>query len=393
MPQDQLKTLFRNYGLKESTCETYIDGLTTFQRQTGINLLKERSLKKIENATQRFIRQNENKLSPKYLNTIYCAVRRLCQIRGLIKSTHMFRQIKFERQARKNDALFEQPITTEMMRKVFETFPIEDKIDVGFYGLCGLRPRLIPQLRVKNIYPPHYKIENGKIKLKKPTIIIIPRTFEGNKGNVTFFTILPVKIAELLETWLNTQASKVTPETKLSETDNRRDVYTKMKRILRKVGYTGRPYMLRKYADDLLDRITYFEHDEDFKEFLMGHKGEISAVYQKKGLSPEKEKEYLDKYMRTVNEWIDEKIFGKPSKQEIDKAEMLASFARNLGVPDEKINAIFDLLKTGQMTPEQFEQELNITVQKQLEKQMENKFEQMFVKLNKKYNGGEIKNE
>jgi len=378
--------MFENERLKPATCETYARAIKIFHDHTGIDLLKESDLAKIESATERFIRQQETRLSPKLLNVIYSAIKKTCVIRGIIKSTHMFKQIRFERQARKNDALFEEPITTEMMKQVFQTCNITDKIDVGLYGLCGLRPRLIPQLRVKNILPRHRKIENGKITLHKPTIIIIPREWEGNKGNITFFVIVPTKIAELIETWLNTHPP-VTEESKLSECDNFRDVYTKMRRILRKIGYKGRPYMLRKYADDLLDRITYMHHDEDFKEFLMGHKGEISAVYQRKALTEEKEREYLSKYVSAVDEYINEQIFGAVTKKELDQAEMLAGFARNLGVPDDKIIKILELLKSGQLTAEQFEQRLNQIVQKHLEQQMENKFEELFVKLNRKYNG------
>ncbi len=67
--------------------------------------------------------------------------------------------------------------------------------------------------------------------------------------------------------------------------------------------------MLRSYADKILERITRQYNEEDLKEFLMGHKGRVSAIYQIKGLTEEDEKLYRNMYVKACDEWINANIF------------------------------------------------------------------------------------
>lgn len=131
---------------------------------------------------------------------------------------------------------------------------IKHKIDVGLCGLVGLRPSLVPQLKVlmgKNrceFHPRSAHIENEKRVIdRKPVIMIITRLDEngrprrGNKGNITFFVFIPSKLCELIETFVNSTHDIVTPDTRISDSHNVDSVHFKIKRrALRKIGFKGR---------------------------------------------------------------------------------------------------------------------------------------------------------
>lgn len=220
--------------MKPLSADVYARSLRRFCRYANISPsdFSTLSLERIEDLVTDFIADNRDHLAPKYLNVVFNAVKRWCYIRCLIKSTKMFREIKFDKSSRKTDALHEPMIETQQMKTLFKIANLEDRVDVGLYGLVGLRPRIIPQLKVKDIYRNNYEIVNGKIKLTaKPTLMVIPRTYAGNKRNITFLVFIPTQLAELTELLLNTNG-EVTPETKISTSDNVRDVYYKMKTLL-----------------------------------------------------------------------------------------------------------------------------------------------------------------
>lgn len=86
--------------MKDSSAETYARALKSFCRSievSGLRLFNELGIDKIETLMQQWINQNRDRLAPKYLNLTNCAVKRWCQIHGLINSTKMFREIKFDK--------------------------------------------------------------------------------------------------------------------------------------------------------------------------------------------------------------------------------------------------------------------------------------------------------
>lgn len=232
--------------------------------------LIDKGLEWIEDTTEDWIRAHEHKLAPKHLNMVYCAIKTWCKATRLIKNRNLFREIDFDKTSRKTEALTETMITTKMVRQIFEICDIGDKVDFGLYALFGLRPSLIPQLKVKHFHERSAHIENGKLIIdRKPALLIITRLDEdgkplrGNKGNITFFVFVPTKICELIETWLNTNCGVVTSETRISEARNIDAVYFKVKQAYGKIGFEGRPYLLRSYADRILERITREYNEED----------------------------------------------------------------------------------------------------------------------------------
>ena len=378
--------------MKESSAKAYASAITSFcefAKVSDLHGLNNLGIDRIETLMQQWINQSRSRLSPKYLNVTYCSVKRWCQIHGLIKSTKMFREIKFDKSSRKTDALAETMLETKHIKAGFKVADLVDQIDWGLYALCGLRPRIIPQLKVGNLYPRNYEITSRKLRFTvKPPLMIIPRTYAGNKGNITFIVFIPTKLAELLEMQLST-IDNVTAETKISECRNTRAVYFKIKCLFkhRSIDFKGRPYLLRKYADRILDRITKIYNDEDTKEFLMGHKGKISALYQVTGLTKERENELRDMYVNACDRWISRNIFETASQEEIDKAEMLIAYSQQIAeINKDKLEALRQAFKKGTLTVEALQAELGKFTRRALDKTMEAKFEQLFLRMNRKYN-------
>lgn len=377
--------------MKDNSARVYASTLTyfcEFAKVTDPYELNGLGIDKIETLMQQWINQNRNKLAPKHLNVTYCSVKRWCQINGLIKSTKMFREIKFDKSSRKTEALTETMLETKHIKAGFKIANLEDQIDWGLFALCGLRPRIIPQLKVKNLYPRNYEIADRRLSFTvKPPLMIIPRTYAGNKANITFMVFIPTKLAELLEMQLNTKGN-VTAETKISKCDNYRDVYYKIRCLFKhpSINFSGRPYLLRKYADRILDRITKIYNDEDTKEFLMGHKGKISAIYQTTGLTEEREKELRDMYVDACDRWISRNIFETASQEEIDKSEMLIAYSQQIAELDnDHVEALRLAFRKGTLTFEALQAELGKLTRQALDNAMEANFEQLFLKMSAKY--------
>lgn len=101
--------------------------------------------------------------------------------------------------------------------------------------------------------------------------------------------------------------------------------------------------------------------DEDFKEQLMMHKGVISAIYQGKGL-PQSTIEMYTKMYQTVEQWINEHVFGMVSQTQFNAAQQLGMFAANLGVSPNQIELMLKALESGTMKFDIFSERLkNLT--------------------------------
>jgi len=129
------------------------------------------------------------------------------------------------------------------VRTLFKISDYRDQIDLGLYALCGLEPYKIYQicaLKVENIFQRHLKIENNRVILNKPTFI------HALKRKNEYVVILPSRISEELEIKINEEIVRLKLKTekeilnlKLSECDNKRDVYRKIKRLFGMIEFKG----------------------------------------------------------------------------------------------------------------------------------------------------------
>jgi hypothetical protein len=115
---NEVKTEFERYGLKASSVQAYTNGLQQFLRWANMSFEKFQKLplEEIENLTEDYIMEHRNKLSPKELNLTYCAIKGMCHKLRIIKSTRMFRQIRFDKTSRttRDPMLFDKDFIRRM---------------------------------------------------------------------------------------------------------------------------------------------------------------------------------------------------------------------------------------------------------------------------------------
>ena len=373
--------------LKTSSIGSYIYDLKKFLRWVSetekrpideYEFLKFPLDPKMFDLTEAFIRLNEirfddmseaeieTKMAPKRLNSTYCAIKKWLLINGIINNTKLFKQIDFNKTSPKRSAIDQEVIEIRHLKQAFTTLPLDEKVDIGLYSLCALRPQIIHALKIRDILPNFYTIKSGKIELRKPTLVV-GRT--PNKGNFDFLIVLPIKLGEWLELYLNTKIhtndiDKI-KDIKLGncrrpDKCDTRDLNDVTNKLFKSLGLAGAsPYTLRSLGDTILERLTYVHNDEDLKEFLMNHTGKISSTYGLKGIlkSTERQDEILRKY-QCVDTWINENIFELRGKEEKEKADIIADFAKLSGVSEEKVKAIRELFDTGKMSLEQLKEEI-----------------------------------
>jgi len=370
-------------ALKRTTLNGYSYGLARFCHDRNIEPFAFDSvgLEQIEESTEQFIRAYQDVLAPKYLNVIYNAVKSWCFCTRMIKSRKLFREIKFDKSSRKIDAISETSLETVHIRSMIQISDLDTKILIGLYGFCGLRPALIPQLTIGDFAPSDYTLQNGKIHFTaKNPFLFVNKNYEGNKAHITFFVIVHSKITELLETELNSSDTPATAKTPLMRKYNSSDaIYQKIVSLFASIGFSGRPYLLRSFADKVLDRnlASGEKRDEDLKEFMLGHKGKISAIYQLKALSTEDAQQYRRMY-ENVDSWISENVFGSASPEGLTRAKAQAEIAERFGCPPEQLKTMLEALTLGKMTTAQYDTELTSAMNAAQERQLAVKFEMLF---------------
>jgi integrase len=381
------ETFKARLGAKRKTVEMYALTLARFCKSENVEPFdfETLGLETIEDKCENFIRQNQDRLSPKYLNVIFNAVKSWCFCTKLIKSRKLFREIKFDKSSRKFDAINEVSLETSHIKQMIQTSDMDTKILVGLYAFAGLRPALIPQLTVGDFAVNDYTLQNGKIEFQnKNPFLYVNKNYEGNKAHITFFVMLHSKITELLETALNSNSEAITPKTAIMRKYNSRDsIYQKICALFASIGFSGRPYLLRSFADKVLDRHLVSsesgqeKRDEDLKEFMLGHKGKISAVYQLKALSIEDAQQYRKMY-DNVDKWLCEKVFGMASEDAQAQAQAQARIAQKFGVDPERLETMLETLQSGKMTMQAFDEQLTTAINAAQQKTLESKFEVLF---------------
>lgn len=368
--------------LKPKSLSTYSQRLMQFCKKYNVEPFNFPTigLEEIEQLTETHILNNVNKIAPKSLNVTLNAIKAWCFTLRMLKNRKLFREIKFDKQSRKTDAMTEKPLETEHISKLMQISDAFEQAELGLCGLCGLRPALVPQVKVKDLHPDDYTIENGKLHFKTENpFLYVSKDYEGNKAHVTFFVIIPSKITQQLEYCINSAYETVTAQSQLvpKYAESEQTVYQKNKELFAKIGFVGRPYLLRTYADRLLDKNI---QDEDLKEFMLGHKGKISMIYQMKALTHEDKTEYLKQY-RIVDRWINEKIFGLVSNEELSTASAMATFAESIGVSKDRIAAIYDLLTKSKLRLEDYEKQLKTLTQETMTNNMKTQIRNMMQEI------------
>jgi hypothetical protein len=341
------------------------------------------------------------RVAPKSLNVQVSALKHWLNMnwrtsKAQLKSKKLFRDLKFNRGDRLTSGLRESSLSTEQVRTMFSMANGDDGIIIGFYALMAMRPSLIPALKVRDLYPGNYEIDDGKIKiLKNPPLMIVPhidkdtgKHLEGNKASFEYPVFIPTPIAERMEVWLNTTFEEVTESTQLTPADNKRDVDYVMKKYFRKVGFTGRPYMARKFASGrVLKQLELGKKgDTLLKETMCGHKKGVQQIYDiLSGIDEETETEWRTLYEQTVNKWIAENIFNIRTSIEIKIAEHAAQMAIALGVDERAAKEQLRKMMETNMSLPQFHNVMTRLIKREQERNLEARLDRL---LSKKYPKG-----
>jgi hypothetical protein len=119
------------------------------------------------------------------------------------------------------------------------------------------------------------------------------------------------------------------------------------------------------------------KRDEDLKEFMLGHKGKISAIYQLKALTHDDSVQYRKMY-DNVDKWICQKVFDVAGEDEYNNAKAQAQIAQKFGADPERLEQMLEALGTGKTTMQTFDGELATVINAAQQKTLESKFETLF---------------
>lgn len=371
--------------MKETSAQVYASVLTSFCEFAEVPDaygLVDLGLDKLEALMLKWISENRNRLAPKHMNVMYCAVKRWCQIHGLVKSTKMFREIKFDRSSRKTrDRMM---LTKTIVRKLYDNADLEEKIVIGFYGINGLRPSLIPQLLIEDISPRDIKLKGDTIELAEKAWIWVKREYDGNKANIDFPILTTAEESIWLQEYLNRRirnGEKLTSRSQIVLVKNKRAVAYIVDKLYDAIGFEGRRYLLRHYAFKQLKRAC---EDYDLREWLMGHKGKISAIYDHEHyLTAEEIKEY-----KAMVDTQKLHVYGLSNSQEqiIDtRIQTIKALLKDLDTS--QIDNLKRELTSCRITLDQFNERLTQLAQNAMNKQIETRFEELFLKMQQKHNG------
>lgn len=388
MERKRIKEKFKNRGLRKASIEGYASGLVKFLKISNLSMkeLDTLPIEKIEDKTKDAILRNVGVLAPKYLNLILNAIKTYLYFTDRIRSRKAFAEIRFDKSSTLENGLLAEMLETEDVRRLFTLGNGKKKIVLGLCGLSGLRPSIVPYLRVKHIHKKFYKLDNGKITIEKPALLIIPNLetdaygkplrdefgsttqIEGNKAGIPFPCFIPSFITEILERELNKHT--VTPETSLTGYKNRRQINHLVKSCYEEIGYKGRCYDLRNYASTILDRLVLKFNNKDLKEFLMGHKPKIaSGLYTLRGLNGTKLEKWTREYVEACESYLNEAVFGVASAN--GHAEAYAELATELGVN----KSVLSKLEYGKLGWEQYRERVRALIVKTQETRIRGLFD------------------
>jgi hypothetical protein len=199
----------------------------------------------------------------------------------------------------------EQVPTQEELRLLFSYAGERAKVSIAFMAFSGIRPQVLGNadgtdgLRLKHL--PELYIEGEAVHFKKtPTIVYIPASL--SKARHKYFTFLPLEGQEYLKAYLEkriARGEKLRRDApviaaapgfermgKRSGSKNYGSPFIETQNITREIRqamrprFTWRPYVLRAYFDtQLLLAESKGKISHAYRQFFMGHKGDIEARY------------------------------------------------------------------------------------------------------------------
>ena len=188
--------------------------------------------------------------------------------------------------------------TSEELGKILRVAGLRERLSISLMAFSGLRPEVLGNidgtdgLRIKDI--PDLRITNGKVEFEKIPARIIVRP-ELSKIRLKYFSFLGEEgcryLKEYLETRndLNSESPLIEPESDMQRNEHKNEflmttlLLRRIKAVIEKSGFDWRPYIFRVYFGtnlDIAESKGLISHA--WRQFLMGHKGDIEETYTRR---------------------------------------------------------------------------------------------------------------
>jgi len=264
--------------------------------QQLVDMAKE-DITKVEDMLMDFIdEQLEAGKSPGYVEN-YLAVRSWLEFNGI----RLVRKIKVGNRNQTPTIEDERIPTKEELRKILCYASERARVSIALMAFSGLRPEVLGNMRgtdglkVKDF--PEMEIRDGQVVFKRiPTMIVVRPSL--SKIGRRYITFLCEEGCEYLKAYLEKRMAmgeKLTPESPIIAVKPGYEKVGKGKRVSRHITtknitreireamrpvFKWRPYVLRAYFDtQLMIAESRGKISHTYRQFFMGHKGGIEAVY------------------------------------------------------------------------------------------------------------------
>jgi hypothetical protein len=222
--------------------------------------------------------------------------------------------------------------TREELRKIFLSADNKSRTASVLLAHSGLRLETLGNyrgndgLRIQDF--PEMFIEKGRVNLKKtPTLVKVRRKL--SKARHQYFTFLSEEGCEYLRNYLEmrmntgeeltTESAIVTPKQRIKSFIRTNNISDSIRAAVRKAGFPWRPYVLRSYFDT---QLMLAESKglvlRDYRQFWMGHKGDIENLYTtNKQKLPEEVIEDMRKSYRKSQKYLQTTITEISSEEKV----------------------------------------------------------------------------
>jgi integrase len=221
----------------------------------------------------------------------------------------------------------------------------------NYRGDDGLRIEDIPELKIK-----------GKevVFEEMPAMVIVRR--ELSKAGHRYFTFLSEEGCEYLKDYLEERLRKgeelgpespvITPKTASKPFIPTTNIGDAIRGAIRKAGFSWRPYVLRSYFDTQLMLAESKGHVlRDYRQFWMGHKGDIENRYTtNKGMLPDEVIEDMRSAYRRSQGYL--QTIAEPSSEDKLREKTRRDLLLILGCSPEELEE----LNYGEMSDEEFQE-------------------------------------
>ncbi len=253
----------------------------------------------------------------------------------------------------------EKTLTPEELGRVLNMADFRAKVACSLMAFGGFRPEVLGNyegndgLKLKDF--PELRSHEGTIEfMKVPTQVIVRRTLsKSRKRWLTFICEEGCNYLKQYLEWRIRNGEALTPESPILTPSAAKlagkhitsiNISDIIRKPIRAAGFQSRPYVLRRYFDT---RMMMAESDgliiRDWREFWMGHEGDIEHTYTlNKGLTEDVVEKMREAYAKAADKYLVTGRKETTTKDEIMQLVYKQSLLMN-GFSEEEVAALGDL--------------------------------------------------